>query len=382
MKFGRGGGSMPDERNKFPRREERVVYGNKNNKGRHEIEERPKTRRERPPIRTERAGKGHPKKTRNINKIPQNYKIIGILVAVVLLVLFFLMRKDGVEVLIGEERLGVLEGTSITAEALVETLEIQLEGIVGTKVKINETIVVEKIHIGGKNKKDVSTMEYLLPKIRNIITYQINGANIIVDGSTIATLATVEEAEGVLKTIQSPYTPTEGVETEITFLETVTIEESFVDSNQMVSAENAVTALQTSSIITGTHTIKEGDVLFNLAIEYETSVNGILELNEGMTIEDGTFLGQIINVPISKPKVSVKSIETQVFTTIEPKVIEYTTDNTQKKNYQKVIQQGRAGQKESTIQTTRINGFVIEEKEISKNVIVEPIPEIIATGTR
>lgn len=83
-----------------------------------------------------------------------------------------------------------------------------------------------------------------------------------------------------------------------------------------------------------------------------------------------------------KPMVSVKSVETQVLTTVEKKQYETQYDDTQPASYQRVIQQGRDGQKKSTIQITRINGFVTEEKEISKEIIQEPVTEIILRGTQ
>lgn len=83
-----------------------------------------------------------------------------------------------------------------------------------------------------------------------------------------------------------------------------------------------------------------------------------------------------------KPYLSVKTIETVVMTAIEPKTFEYKKDNTKNEGYQKVVQQGRAGQKESTMQMIRINGFIEDEKEISKKVTVEPVPEIIVQGTK
>ena len=93
-------------------------------------------------------------------------------------------------------------------------------------------------------------------------------------------------------------------------------------------------------------------------------------------------VGQTLNVTQQKPMVSVKSVETQVLTTVEKKQYETQYDDTQPASYQRVIQQGRDGQKKSTIQITRINGFVTEEKEISKEIIQEPVTEIILRGTQ
>ena len=75
-------------------------------------------------------------------------------------------------------------------------------------------------------------------------------------------------------------------------------------------------------------------------------------------------------------------METQVLTAVEPKIYQTQYDDTKPSSYQKVIQQGKAGQKKSTIQITRVNGVVTEEKEVSKEIIQEAIPEIIVKGTK
>ena len=48
------------------------------------------------------------------------------------------------------EQVGILETRKVTAKELTATLESQLEGVVGSKVQINEKIKVEGIHIGSK----------------------------------------------------------------------------------------------------------------------------------------------------------------------------------------------------------------------------------------
>ena len=84
----------------------------------------------------------------------------------------------------------------------------------------------------------------------------------------------------------------------------------------------------------------------------------------------------------NSPKISVKTVETQVLTAVEPKTYQTQYDDTKPSSYQKVIQQGKAGQKKSTIRITRINGEVTEEKEVDKEIIQEAVPEIIVKGTQ
>lgn len=60
---------------------------------------------------------------------------------------------------------------------------------------------------------------------------------------------------------------------------------------------------------------------------------------------------------------------------MEPKTYQTQYDDTKPSSYQKVIQQGKAGQKKSTIRITRINGEVTEEKEVDKEIIQEAVPK-------
>lgn len=308
--------------------------------------------------------------------------LIGIVV--ILFIVFLFVRKNGSAVFIAEEQVGILEGRKVTAEELTTTLESQLESIVGSKVKLNEEIKVEGIHIGSKNQKDVCTMEHLLPKMRNMVTYKVEAAIITVDGGKTAILANKEAAEAVLQQVQTDLMPEGGVaeDAEIGWQEKVEIVNEFVESTEILEQEDAVAILESTTEATQSYTIQSGDAPYLIASEFKTTVEKLIELNPGADISKGIRVGQVINVPVQKPKVSVKTVETQVLTAVEPKTYETQYDETKPSSYQKVIQQGKAGQKKSTIQITRVNGVVIEEKEVSKEIIQEAVPEIIVKGTQ
>lgn len=368
---------MAEGKEKFPRREERVPYGtNKQRTSKQDNTNRGRrSQKPQKPQNTER-------RSQKIRKVlPRKQMLFGVGFIIILIILFLFVRKNGTEVFVGSESVGVLEGRSVQAETIVNTIESQLAGIVGAEVKLNEEIKTERIHIGGSQKKDICTMEHLIPKIRNLVTYKVNAAIIMIDGGKGVVLANEEQAKHVLDGVKKPYLPAEGVEATVEWVEAVTVATDFVDSEEVLSESDAVSVLQSTTTVTGTYTVQSNDALYKIAQNYECSVEDLMKLNEGLTIETGIRVGQVVNVPIKKPKVSVKTVETQVLTTVEPKTYEYRSDTTQPKSYQKVIQQGRAGQKKSTIQITRINGFVQEEKEISKEIIAEPVPEIIVRGT-
>ena len=377
----------------FPKREERVPYGggkpvrggrSNRNSGRNDRAERKERndrgernhhRRQQEPQR-KRTRKGGRKLNRNM------LYLIGIIV--VLFVVFLAVRKNGTAVFINEERVGILEDTKITAEELTKTLESQLAEIVGSKVQINEEIKVEGIHIGGKNKKDVCTMEHLLPKMRNMVTYKVEAAIITVDGGKAAILANKTDADAVLTQLKTELLPEGGIpeDAKIDWVEKVEIMNEFVESTEILTQEDAIAVLKSTTETTQSYTIQSGDALYLIANEFKTTVEKLLELNPGADLNKSIKVGQVINVPVQKPKISIKTIETQVLTAVEPKQYQTQFDDTKPSSYQKVIQQGKAGQKKSTIQITRVNGVVIEEKEVSKEIIQEAVPEIIVKGTQ
>ena len=362
----------------FPQREERVRYQGTGN-----VEAEHKTKR-----KTKRTKNSKTTKSQRTNKARKNdMKMKGIMaggVLLLVLILFFaFFHKNGTEVSVGENSIGILKDTSVTTDQLKETLEAQLAETVGTKVQINEKIVLKRLHINGSRKKEACTMEYLMPKLKNVVTYKVEASVVFVDGGAVAPLATKPEADKVLEKLKEPYLPQdENSNAEIGFLEKVEIQSQFVSSEEILSVESAVEKLTSTTPVTKTHTVREGDTLQKIAIEYEMSMQELLEVNDGMTIKTPIRVGQTLNVTVQKPMVSIKSVETQVLTTVEKKQYQTQYDNSKPASYQRVAQQGKDGQKKSTIQITRVNGFVIEEKEVSKEITQEAIPEIIVKGTQ
>ncbi|WMI80855.1 G5 domain-containing protein [Anaerotignum sp. MB30-C6] len=368
---------MAEGKENFPRRQERVIYGvNKQRTSKQD-----NTNRGRRPQKPQKPQNKEKRKQKSRRSLPRKQMLLGLGFIIILIIIYLFVRKNGTEVFVGSESVGVLEGRAVKAETIVDTIETQLAGMVGAEVKLNEEVKAQRIHIGGSRKKDICTMEHLIPKIRNLVTYKVDAAIIMIDGGKGVVLANEEQANNVLDSVKKPYLPAEGVEATVEWVENVTVAKDFVDSEEVLSESDAVSILQSTTTVTSTYTVQSNDALYKIAQSYECSLEDLLKLNDGLSVETGIRVGQVLNVPVKKPKVSVKTVETQVLTTVEPKTYEYHSDNTKPKSYQKVTQQGRAGQKKSTIQITRINGFVQEEKEISKEIISEPVPEIIVRGT-
>lgn len=314
----------------------------------------------------------------NLTKRQKNIGCLGLLV---FMVLFALFRKNGTEVFIDNVSFGILKSTSITQEDILDMTYTQLQHDIGAEVKINEEVTTKKLRVKSSRQKDYCTIEYLIPQIRNNVSFEVNAANIVINGSISVSLATEEDAQAVLSSMQEEYLPEDMTNIVAGFVEDVKVQVSYVPSGNLMTTTEATMALNVMDVAVAEYKVSSGDTWNGLSIKYGTSIEDLLSYNEPRTVMDYPIVGETINVPVSKPKLSVKTTETQYLTTVEPKTVEYEYDSTLSKDYQKVKQQGRAGQKISTIEVVRVNGMVESEEEVSKEVTVEPITEIITKGT-
>lgn len=334
-------------------------------------------------------------------KITKQQKMIGIGAVVLLVFMMIFLRKNGTEVFVGDVSCGILKGTTHNVEQIEEMVYNQLEHDIGTAIKINEEITIRKMRVPSNRTKDYCTFEYLVPQIRDRVTYSINAANIYIDNAKTVSLATEESALGLLDDIKREYAPDvyssgseEGSEddigttggitttnnTAVEFVEDVKVIIDFVPSAEVVNYDEAMMILKTYNVSMGTHTVIKGDGWFGLSLKYETSIDELKEYNNKSS-SSYPILGETLKVPISRPKLSVKTVETQYITTTEPKTFTYQNDSSMAKDYQKVQQTGRSAQSVQTIEIVRINGEIQEQREISNEVTVEGIPEVIIRGT-
>ena len=379
-----------DSKGNFPKREERVPYGRaipneipkKNNKKSKKklspYRQKYNAQHNIKPIKRKKIlRKGMPAKNRRLLTL-----IIGILAVVLLLLILF--RQNGKEVFIGETSMGIVKDKSITPDALTETLLAQLRQEVGANIQINETIDVKPVHISKSREKDVYQMEYLIPSMRQKVTYLVEAAAITVDGKEVVIVENQEEANAVFESLQSEYIPEDASRNIIAgFKENVQVVLKYVDPSVIVAKENAIQTLKSGTKVQKTYTVQAGDALYKIAALFEMTQEELKAMNADTIPSNGNLqVGWVLNVMAEEPMVSVKTEETVVLTEVQERKTVYQQDNTKNKGYQKVTEAGKDGQKEITKKITRINNEIISEEVVDEKTTVEPIDEIIVQGTK
>lgn len=379
-----------DSKGNFPKMEERVPYGRaipneipkKNNKKSKKklspYRQKYNAQHNIKPIKRKKIlRKGMPAKNRRLLTL-----IIGILAVVLLLLILF--RQNGKEVFIGETSMGIVKDKSITPDALTETLLAQLRQEVGANIQINETIDVKPVHISKSREKDVCKMEYLIPSMRQKVTYLVEAAAITVDGKEVVIVENQEEANAVFESLQSEYIPEDASRNIIAgFKENVQVVLKYVDPSVIVAKENAIQTLKSGTKVQKTYTVQAGDALYKIAALFEMTQEELKAMNADTIPANGNLqVGWVLNVMAEEPMVSVKTEETVVLTEVQERKTVYQQDNTKNKGYQKVTEAGKDGQKEITKKITRINNEIISEEVVDEKTTVEPIDEIIVQGTK
>ncbi|HIT88653.1 MAG TPA: G5 domain-containing protein [Candidatus Coprocola pullicola] len=380
-----------DSKGNFPKREERIPYGRAIRNEETQKKGTKKNKKKLSPYKQKYNAQHNikPVKRKKLQKrsiSAKNRRILALIIAIlaIVLILLFVFRQNGKEVFIGETSMGIVEDKSVTADSLLQTLTAQLQQEVGANVKINETIEVKPLHISKARQKDVCQMDYLMPLLRQKVTYQVEAAAITVDGKETVIVANQQEADAVFTALQEPYKQQDETRNiQYSFQEDVQVVLKYVDPSQIAAKENAVQTLQSGTRVPKEYTVQSGDALYKIAAKFDMTQEELKQMNADLIPQNGTVnVGWVLNVMAEVPMVSVKTTETVVLTEVEKYNVVYQQDSSKNKGYQKVTQQGKDGQKEVTKEIVRINGELTSEEVVSEKITVEPIDEIVVQGTK
>lgn len=380
-----------DSKGNFPKREERIPYGRAIRNEETQKKGTKKNKKKLSPYKQKYNAQHNikPVKRKKLQKrsiSAKNRRILALIIAIlaIVLILLFVFRQNGKEVFIGETSMGIVEDKSVTADSLLQTLTAQLQQEVGANVKINETIEVKPLHISKARQKDVCQMDYLMPLLRQKVTYQVEAAAITVDGKEAVIVANQQEADAVFTTLQKPYKQQDETRNiQYSFQEDVQVVLKYVDPSQIAAKENAVQTLQSGTRVPKEYTVQSGDALYKIAAKFDMTQEELKQMNADLIPQNGTVnVGWVLNVMAEVPMVSVKTTETVVLTEVEKYNVVYQQDSSKNKGYEKVTQQGKDGQKEVTKEIVRINGELTSEEVVSEKITVEPIDEIVVQGTK
>ncbi len=297
---------------------------------------------------------------------------IGIVVAAVF---YFATHTLAIRVTMNNEFVGYINDTSEYDTAVLKAQE-NLTQTLGEECQID---IMPEYELALVRKDLVLTSDNLENSVTEISSKTV-GKNygLFIDGNLIGTHSKQSALEEMLDNIKMPYETGAQNET-VVFVQNVEIIEGDYEDNLSLTIAEMRSKLMSSSVI-DQHTWKENDKFNKILKKYNMTEELFYQLNPN---EDEVFAeGDIINVVVVKPLISVQVQRTVVFDEKIPYETEISYDPNTWENRTTVVTEGVDGVREVTANILLIDGVEKGREIISEVIVREPISEIIIEGTK
>ncbi|MUK88161.1 peptidoglycan DD-metalloendopeptidase family protein [Ornithinibacillus sp. L9] len=169
---------------------------------------------------------------------------------------------------------------------------------------------------------------------------------------------------------------------DVTLSEEVSFSDEKIEPDEILTVKQGLELLEKGTLTEETHEVQEGEVLGEIASNYNLTTKKLLELNLDLTEDSLLQIGQELNVTELKPFVDVVVIKEEK----QEETISYQTEVEESdeiyKGEEEVKQNGSDGKKEVHYQVVIRNGKVTEREVLEEKTTKEPVDEVIVKGTK
>ena len=267
-----------------------------------------------------------------------------------------------------------------TVESALHILKQKYQEKADSEISFTGEVTYEKTRASSKEiLKDDALVEVLGKNVK----FKVQGCSLYADGNIIAVLKTKEKAEELLKEIQdrSLAGADRSKIKEIGFAEKVDIKDEFIDASEIADKEEIIDFIIKGTNEIRTHEVKSGESFWSISRKYNMSLSDLEKANPGVNSER-IQIGQVINLIVPKPLISVKTVETITF--IEKAEFDQKVEfsSSMYKDETSIRVKGIYGEKEVVADVTKVNGIETGRTILSEKMIKEPKTQIIVKGTK
>ncbi|TXK77726.1 M23 family metallopeptidase [Paenibacillus sp. N3.4] len=242
----------------------------------------------------------------------------------------------------------------------------------------------------------------VLASLDELLVPQPVGVELKVDGKTVAIVKDQQTANAILEQVSAPFAP-KGKETakvsvlsasmgedittapseleKVEFVQKVDTNEIPIDPNELAKPEDVVKKLQTGDVQPAKYTVVEGDCVSCIAKKLGVTKQFIYDKNPGIQ-DDKLKIGNQLEVTVLKPTLSVKTTERVIQNQEIQYDTEYVKDDSLRVGVVQPISAGKNGLKKVTIQVTKVDGLMTEEKLVNEDIIDKPVTAKVKKGTK
>ncbi|CAK4844818.1 unnamed protein product [Aphanomyces euteiches] len=244
-----------------------------------------------------------------------------------------------------------------------------------------------------------------LHNLDEMLTVRTLGIELVVDGKLVGTVRDQAEADAILDRIKAKYLPSKAktagkvsilsaankgsapdiadVQVEkADFVQKVDINEVDIDPKALMDPDKIVEKLETGDVQPKKYKVVDGDCVSCIAAKFDISPQLIYNNNPVLVEDDRLQIGQVLDLTLLEPTLSVRTVER----VIENQEIQFETnyklDNSMRAGIVKQTKAGVNGMKQVTIELTKLNGLMEDEKMLSETVTVQPQAAEAIRGTK
>ncbi len=282
--------------------------------------------------------------------------------------------RVGYKVYAGNEQIGTVTQEQTFHEAL-EEVHTTLEENFGEDFSLQEEPYVKRSLVNVREETQ-NLSEEMISSAGEIS----EGVVIKVDGVAAAIVSDEETANQVLDTLLTQKKQEYDNDT-AEFAGDITLEQQYVQTIAIMDETAAEKTLNGESKDAVIHTVKSGDTLSEIAVQYGVTVDQIREQNADL---EGTMLsvGQKLTISESENWLSIRTEEAVSYeeeihfeTKIEPADELY-------QNQVEVVQDGQDGEKKVEALLVKVDGQEVETKVIKEEITKKPVARIERHGTK
>lgn len=291
---------------------------------------------------------------------------------------YFSTTTSAAAVIINGQQIGMVRNVN-TGKELVDTILKEQGSAFGLTAKTHDQIAYESVRVKPDVYQKASLSE---DQLENKLTYYLDGYKLEAGDSVIAYLPSQEDSDKVLKDYEDYYVkPSEANKVaSVKFAESVNIEKSEVQPEQMKSADQAFKLLMDGKINTKDYTVLPKDSWWLIARKNDMLTDEVLAGNPGTTKDTKLQPGQTIKLVASTPYLTVVSEGTYSGPETIPYDVVTKTDNNLRSGQTKVIEAGSNGSKVVTYSYVQKNGIDVTKKVVDEKVTQNPVNRVIAKG--
>ena len=230
----------------------------------------------------------------------------------------------------------------------------------------------------GDTRSFIASLEdYLHPRT--------SGYAIVVGDEPVAVLATNQECRRVLNELVRDFIPPEREKEIITGLSIRLVENPRVVSGiytrkELLETTDAVILLKKGTLEEKLYTVKPADTVWSISREHGLTMQDIVLANPGMN-PDRIYPGDVLNLIVPKPYISVEASYTHIYTRSIPFRTYVSYDPTLYRTEAVYTRRGEYGSERITAEVVLRNGLLKERRTTASQILSPPVSAMLRRGT-